>query len=180
MQMAKQEFGGATEQQCARTSKTPDPKHQNARSVIALKVRGYHIDGFGHVNHARYLEFLEEARWAFFEDWPALTAALHARGIIHAVVNITIDYKSQATVGDLLSIETEPIRVGNSSLVLAQSIKQAGSGKLVVDAKITNVFLDSTDGKAISVRDDFMTHWPGLGSLRRSDRRHGIHDRAGG
>ncbi|XLM23374.1 thioesterase, partial [Chromobacterium piscinae] len=28
-----------------------------------IKVRGYHLDLFGHVNNARYLEFLEEARW---------------------------------------------------------------------------------------------------------------------
>ena len=27
-----------------------------------MKVRGFHEDRFGHVNHARYLEFLEEGR----------------------------------------------------------------------------------------------------------------------
>ena len=163
-QMTKWELVGSAEQRCYRTGKTPDLGHQDARSVIVLKVRGYHVDVFGHVNHARYLEFLEEARWAFFEGWPALTAALHARGIIHAVVNITIEYKRQAMVGDLLRVETEPIRVGSSSLVVAQSIKHADSGKLVVDAKITNVFLDAANGKTVSVRDNFVTHWPGLGS----------------
>lgn len=25
-------------------------------------MRSYHLDGYGHVNNARYLEFLEEAR----------------------------------------------------------------------------------------------------------------------
>ena len=104
--MTKQEFGSAAEQQRNMAGATPDNRSQTVSSVIVLKVRGYHVDVFGHVNHARYLEFLEEARWAFFEEWPALTAALHARGIIHVVVNINIDYKSQATVGDLLRIET--------------------------------------------------------------------------
>ncbi|EAB4380520.1 hypothetical protein EBH53_19380 [Salmonella enterica] len=28
-----------------------------------IKVRGYHLDVYQHVNNARYLEFLEEARW---------------------------------------------------------------------------------------------------------------------
>lgn len=28
---------------------------------IDIKVRGYHLDLFRHVNNARYLEFLEEA-----------------------------------------------------------------------------------------------------------------------
>ena len=30
-------------------------------SSIEIKIRGYHADMFGHVNHARYLEFMEEA-----------------------------------------------------------------------------------------------------------------------
>lgn len=152
------------ERQSDRTDETHVIRHQSARSAISLKVRGYHADVFGHVNHARYLELLEEARWAFFDDWPALTTALHARGITHAVVSVTIDYKSQATVGDLLRIETEPIRIGSSSLVIAQRVKQANSGKVVVDAKVTNVFLDAVSGKATSVRDDFIAYWPGLGN----------------
>lgn len=34
---------------------------------MKLTVRNYHLDGYGHVNNARYLEFLEEARWAFLK-----------------------------------------------------------------------------------------------------------------
>ena len=33
-----------------------------------IKVRGYHLDGYQHVNNARYLEFLEEARWGYLEQ----------------------------------------------------------------------------------------------------------------
>lgn len=66
--MTKQEFGSPAEQQCNMAGATPDNRSQNVSSVIVLKVRGYHVDVFGHVNHARYLEFLEEARWAFFEE----------------------------------------------------------------------------------------------------------------
>ncbi|SQA97049.1 Long-chain acyl-CoA thioesterase FadM [Cedecea neteri] len=32
-----------------------------------IKVRGYHMDVYQHVNNARYLEFLEEARWEGLE-----------------------------------------------------------------------------------------------------------------
>ncbi|BBI61564.1 hypothetical protein HSBAA_28700 [Vreelandella sulfidaeris] len=34
-------------------------------SRVQLRVRGYHLDGYGHVNNARYLEFMEEGRWDF-------------------------------------------------------------------------------------------------------------------
>lgn len=144
---------------------TPDIGRQNAMSAIALRVRGYHVDAFGHVNHGRYVELLEEARWAFFDEWPALTAALQAKRIIHAVVNIHVDYKSQATVGDLLRIETAPIRVGRSSLLVEQTIRQADSGKVVVVAKVLNVYLDSASVKPTSVRADLLAHWPGLDCL---------------
>ena len=56
-------------------------------SITEIKVRGYHLDLYGHVNNARYLEFLEEARWAFaetnldFDEW-------QRRGIAFSVVNI--------------------------------------------------------------------------------------------
>lgn len=36
-----------------------------------IKVRGYHLDVYQHVNNARYLEFLEEARWDGLEKSPA-------------------------------------------------------------------------------------------------------------
>jgi thioesterase-3 len=32
--------------------------------MTEIIIRGYHLDGYQHVNNARYLEFLEEDRWA--------------------------------------------------------------------------------------------------------------------
>ena len=40
-----------------------------------IKVRGYHLDVYQHVNNARYLEFLEEARWDGLESTSTLTTA---------------------------------------------------------------------------------------------------------
>ena len=34
-----------------------------------IKVRGFHIDIFSHVNNARYLEFMEEARWFIIDKY---------------------------------------------------------------------------------------------------------------
>ena len=54
-------------------------------STVRLRVRGYHLDGYGHVNNARYLEFLEEGRWGYFDDRPALARRL-TRGDVAFVV----------------------------------------------------------------------------------------------
>ena len=59
-------------------------------STTRISVRGYHEDRFGHVNNARYLEFLEEARWAQFAEHGLDTAFFNERGIFPVVVRQTI------------------------------------------------------------------------------------------
>ena len=58
-----------------------------------IKVIGYHIDAFGHVNNARYLEFLEAARWDWLESYDAYRW-FKQMDIAVVVVNININYLS--------------------------------------------------------------------------------------
>ena len=34
----------------------------------SIYIHNFHLDGYGHVNNARYLEFLEQARWHYFQQ----------------------------------------------------------------------------------------------------------------
>ena len=65
-------------------------------SHVSMRVRGYHLDGYGHVNNARYLEFMEEGRWAFFDEHPRLIQQLHSAGRAFVVVNFCLLYTSDA------------------------------------------------------------------------------------
>ena len=60
-------------------------------SIIHIKIRGYHIDAFGHVNHARYIQFMEEARWDYFDKHRDIADMLSEQGIAHATVHISIN-----------------------------------------------------------------------------------------
>ena len=73
--------------------------------AITIKVRGYHLDLYRHVNNARYLEFLEEARWSFLETRSDLDV-LEKSGYAFAVVNINISYRRAAYMGEMLRINT--------------------------------------------------------------------------
>lgn len=68
------------------------------KTVTKLIVRSYHIDYFGHVNHARYVEFLEEARWQYLEG-NNLLAPIHEVGAIHVVAELSIKYRKPAKIG---------------------------------------------------------------------------------
>ena len=115
--------------------------------TIEIKVRGYHIDVFGHVNNARYLEYLEEARWAFFDARQGIVE-MARKGFAFNVVNINISYRRPAKLNDLLSVETGLEKVGKRSAVLYQKVINKDSVETVADAHITFVMLDMKKQKA--------------------------------
>ncbi|EBX5145062.1 acyl-CoA thioesterase, partial [Salmonella enterica subsp. enterica serovar Newport] len=82
-----------------------------------IKVIGYHIDAFGHVNNARYLEFLEAARWDWLESYDAYRW-FKQMDIAVVVVNININYRLPVYVGERLVIDSYLQHAGQKSGVL--------------------------------------------------------------
>jgi len=117
-----------------------------------IKVRGYHIDIYKHVNNARYLEFLEEARWAMLDDLVD-REKWHSEGFGLSVVNININYRQPAKMGDCLNILSNLNRIGNKSVVIEQKIVLSGSTKIVAEAQVTFVVIDEKTGRAIPITD---------------------------
>ena len=115
--------------------------------TIDIKVRGYHIDLYGHVNNARYLEFLEEARWAIFDNKLGLED-LAKDGFAFNVVNINISYRRPAYLHDILSVETSVVNFGVRSATLHQLVKNKKDGETIADADVTFVMLDVQKQKA--------------------------------
>ena len=115
--------------------------------TIDIKVRGYHIDLYGHVNNARYLEFLEEARWAIFDNKIRLED-LAKDGFAFNVVNINISYRRPAYLHDILSVETSVVKFGVRSATLHQLVKNKKDGETIADADVTFVMLDVQKQKA--------------------------------
>jgi thioesterase-3 len=116
-------------------------------------VRGFHIDIFSHVNNARYLEFMEEARWVVIDKYIDLKR-MQAKGIIFVVVNININYRRPASVGDILELYLGLTKIGGKSAVFYQEIRLKGTDTVVADAHVTFVFADKNTGKAVKIDDE--------------------------
>ena len=93
---------------------------------MKLTVRNYHLDGYGHVNNARYLEFLEEARWTFFQEHDLLS---ELEGIMLVVARVDIRYRR---------------------LILSQTATLP-NGKAAIEAEVTLMPVSSKSGRSISV-----------------------------
>src|SRR5262249_34800310 len=104
--------------------------------VLETVVRCTEIDVNGHVNNARYVEYLEWGR----EEWYGRPAfpydRLRGLGAVTAVVNLNLNLRRACRQGDRLRVVTSAQRRGRSSLVLAQRI-EAACGAPVADALVT-------------------------------------------
>ncbi len=118
-----------------------------------VRVRNYHLDGYGHVNNARYLEFLEEARWAFFEEHGLLS---EIDGLMLVVVRTDIRYRRAAVDGDILRFEGRLKELTSRHIILTQNIVLP-SGKYAVEAESTLMVVSAESGRSISIPEPLFT-----------------------
>lgn len=118
-----------------------------------IKVRGYHMDVYQHVNNARYLEFLEEARWEGLEKTTGFQW-MTEHNIAFIVVNINISYRRPAVLGDLLRIESSLQQLNGKSGVLSQVVTLEPEGEAVADALLTFVCIDLKTQKAVPLEGE--------------------------
>ncbi len=114
-----------------------------------LKVRNYHIDSYGHVNSANYLNFLEDARTAFLEEMGFRIEELLQQGIVIFLADIAVQFKKPAVNGDELVIYGWHDQLKRVKLSWKQEIVNRQTGELIATAKTSAAFL--RNGKLIPI-----------------------------
>ena len=130
-----------------------------------LQIRGYHCDAYGHVNNARYLELLEEARWSFLE--PAVKEKFfEIRDLLFIVVNINISYKKPLVPTQVVDIEITDVTYNNKSMIVGQTIVEKSTRELASEALVTFVLLNSKTGKPVTISEEIRTKLEELTEIR--------------
>ena len=127
--------------------------------VLETVVRCTEIDVNGHVNNAKYVEYLEWGREEWYERQGFPYDRLQGLGAATVVVNINLNLRRACVQGDRLRIRTWPERRGRTSFVLAQRIDKE-DGETVADARITLVTIDPTSGRSRPLPEDFARLFP--------------------
>ncbi|QQE81241.1 acyl-CoA thioesterase [Alicyclobacillus sp. SO9] len=105
---------------------------------MTIQVRSTEIDVNGHVNNAKYLEYLEWGREEWFEQNRLDYDVLKREGIVTVVVHISANYHREAVQNDRLTIKSRLVSVGNTSLTMEQLIVNQRGDK-VLDASLVIV-----------------------------------------
>jgi thioesterase-3 len=120
---------------------------------VEIRVRGYHLDVYQHVNNGRYLEFLEEARWDFMSR-SGFGDSLDKAGVALVIVNINVNYRRPAVMGDVLNVTARISHIGNKSARFEQLVtlkNDDGAEVVVVDADVTFCVMDRETEKALPI-----------------------------
>jgi thioesterase-3 len=115
--------------------------------MIPIEVRSTEIDSMGHVNNAKFLEYLEWGREEWYNQAKLPFDQFTTMGIGTVTVSIHIQYRKEATLGEQLTIHTKPLRSGTSSFVFYQEIRKE-TGEVVADAEVISVTIDLTTRKS--------------------------------
>jgi thioesterase-3 len=121
-------------------------------------VRCTEIDVNGHVNNAKYVEYLEWGREEWYDRQGFPYERLRDLGAVTVVVNINLNLRRPCRQGDRLRIVTGPHRRGRSSFVLRQRIETDGG--TAADALVTLATVDPATGRSCPLPEAFALLFP--------------------
>jgi len=105
-------------------------------------------DALGHINHASLVTWFESARVPIFK---LFIPDLDPKKWSLILVKIEVEYLKQVPFGAKFNIETEVERIGTSSFVLDQKIKDHDD--VLCQSKCTMVHFDYKDKKSCPIPD---------------------------
>ena len=138
--------------------------------MLEIKVRSTHIDVMGHVNNAKYVEFLEWGRVDEIEKEGVNIWEMVKRGLGFAVVNLNIHYRKEAFAGDILIVKTIFKELRNRKVgIIDQVITKKGSDKVVCEAEVTFLIFDLNKHKSITMPEELRKLLPQAPPLKENN-----------
>ena len=113
-----------------------------------LTVRFRDCDMMGHVNHAVYLTYFEQCRFAW---WRHIGGTMGFPGATTLIVHAECDYRAPAFLNDELEIALSLSAIGRSSVTIAYSVVNVTTGQRLAEGKTVNVTVDPGTGTPIPV-----------------------------
>lgn len=105
-----------------------------------LSVRGYELDAYGHVNHAVYVNYFEQARWEIFKQTGLLDHLNDHRQLL-VVTEMQIRYSHELRLFDKVDIHTT-LSVEPPYLVFKHKMFLHNTKTRVCSADVKTIFTD--------------------------------------
>ena len=140
-----------------------DTPAQRAGTVFTypLLIRESHLDTFGHVNNAIYLQIYEEARWELATTLGFGLEAVRASGVGMTVLEATIRFKRELRLRQEVKVTTTLGEVRGKVFVLKQAMVDE-EGRVASEAEFTMALFDLRARKIVPPTREWLERlgWP--------------------
>jgi acyl-CoA thioester hydrolase len=119
------------------------------RFSLRQEVSPRDLDGFGHVNNAVYLTYMENARVAYLRE---VVDARRLEDIRNVMASVTIEFQAPASYGDVLEVGVRCERIGGKSFGLRYAVVGA-DGVVLAAATSAQVMYDFEADGSVPVPD---------------------------
>ncbi len=124
--------------------------------MLEITVRSTHIDVMGHVNNAKYVEFLEWGRCDELEKLGIDIWDMVKRKLGFAVVNLNINYRKEVFVNDLLEIKTTFREIRHRKIGIIDQVITRSSNEIVCEAEVSFLIFDLEKHKSVSMPEELL------------------------
>lgn len=122
----------------------------------SIEVRGYELDGFGHVNHAQYISYMEHARWKMLEKAGIGFTEFKAMNRFPVIARLEASYKRSTYVDEILDIQSRIVEASRASFTVNQKILR--KGELVFEGQVIVALVDDK-GRPSRIPEEVARLW---------------------
>ncbi len=114
------------------------------RFAVSIPVRYSDLDAQGHVNHAKYFSFMEEARFKYIVAVGLWTDTTDFNAVGQIVAEATCSYKRPVLIGQTVDVAVRTARLGHKSLDM--------------EYRLTMEAVEVALGRTVQVAYDYAAH----------------------
>src|SRR5690606_31497180 len=134
-----------TQDQDRMTQPNPHPQPR-VLARVPISVRWRDMDAMGHVNNAKYVSYLEEARVRWMNTVPGVSMSDRIAPVVAAT---NVNYRAPIVWPNDIVVELFVERVGNSSVTIGHRIlDQKDESVLYSDGNVVVVWMDTRTGRS--------------------------------
>jgi len=121
-----------------------------------LLIRESHLDTFGHVNNATYLQIFEESRWDWITEGGFGLAKIRERGLGPTILEIKIRFLRELTLRDEVKVRTELGEITGKIYEIKQAILKA-DGTVACEALFRCGLFDLSARRLVALTPEWLS-----------------------
>ena len=117
----------------------------------------HHLDTFGHVNNATYLELYEEARWDFLEQNGFGLRRIQEQQQGPVILELNLSFQKELINREEISIVSHISEIKKNGLITVMNQKMIKSGQVLAsELNVTFALMDLKKRKLMKPTDEWM------------------------